>query len=163
MVQTKCLRDDELNKITTMRHTLIRQYEKHEIDDLTYIEKMKELDEQNKKRLIEVINIQNDRLVEKEKILEENKMDEKQKQAMAAGRKINPNSNAQLILKALQMASVKTYEDVAKKVLEWKPDIKEGRIKAMAKTMVREIVAGKGGKAKNFKWNEEQFLLVKNE
>ena len=69
-------------------------------------------------------------------------------------------SNAKLILKALQLKSVKSYDDTAAKVKEWKTEADIKKIKSMARVMVREIVAGKGGKAKAYTWNEEGFDLA---
>ena len=69
-------------------------------------------------------------------------------------------TNAQLILKALQMKSVKDYDAVAARVVEEKPDADIKKVKSMAKVMVNEIIKGKGGKAKKYKWDATTFMLT---
>jgi len=72
-------------------------------------------------------------------------------------------SNASLILKALQLKSVKDYDAVAIKVVEWKPDADVKKIKTQAKGMIKELIAGIRVHSKVYDWDAENFMLTKKE
>ena len=171
--------DDELKNLLVQKQILARKESKRELTEEQYKEQIEPInkrameitqehirldwvknhpDDTDKKYLNNEITTDINKSVsmEENKMVEENKKEVKKE----ATKEDKAPSNAQYILKALQMRSVKTYDDVAAKVKEWKPTIVDRRIKAMAKTMIKEIGKGVGKKATMYKWDAENFLLT---
>lgn len=72
------------------------------------------------------------------------------------------NSIAGLVVKALQMRSVKNVADVVARVKEWSPAAKEKTIKTQAGNVIRAFKKGTY-KAKEYKWDDANFQLNKIE
>jgi len=153
--------NQELNKWVWSKHNLIRKLDRDEITQEEYNSEMIEVEKKIKEEQDKIIESKISRPFENKNELEEQiKMEEQQKKEKSITR---GNSNAQLILEALQLKSVKNYNDVAFKVKEKKPEVDEKKIASQAKIMVREIIAGKGAKSKAYQWDAENFLLVKKQ
>ena len=120
----------------------------------------KEIIQDKKEENVKSVNYIKDQQYNKVHILSEEKIKMGKETKVESKVKEKKVSNAQLILKALQMKSVKDYDAVAAKVVEEKPEVDVKKVKAMAKVMVREIVGGKGGKSKKYKWDADNFLLT---
>jgi len=164
----------ELKELLVQKQILCRKESKREITEEEFKEQMEPIDkrcseitqqyiredwlkrhpENTNKSYINDEEITNSKNV----LMEETKMSNEAKEVKPTVDKVP--SNAQLILKALQMKTVKTYDDVASKVKENKPTVIDRRIKAMAKTMVKEIEKGIGKKSKLYKWDAANFLLT---
>lgn len=157
------LNDEELYRLQLERRELLMKGNRHEIseEECNKLEKIlsEKIDSRVKILLDSILNKnKNVQLEVENKMAEEKPKKEEKKEEKKVGKR--ENSNAQLILKALQMKSVKTADDVVKKVKEWKPTIIDSRVKAQTGVMIKEIENGKGSKAKKYKWNAEEYLLV---
>jgi len=150
----------EVNGLRRQQQNLIRQFDRKEIEEGTFQRALKILDDKIDKINSVILQWQYEHQQARDAIDKAQKIKETEEQIkMAEAKGKRENSNAQLILKALQLKEVKNYEDVAAKVTQWKPEADEKKVKAQAKTMVREIKAGKGAKAKKYLWSEENFTL----
>ena len=150
------LNDPELKDLNWQKKCLLLKENKKEITEEELKKQLEELQPKIDVKIREHL----DRLEYKSTINNSTETEELNK--MAEEKKEKPlaeMSNAKLILKALQLKTVKNYDDVGAKVKEWKPTVEDKKIKAMAKVMVREIKAGKGGKAKKYTWKDEGFIL----
>lgn len=171
--------NDELRKLNNQKHSLIRQYERKEVDKETYKKEFKDLqkqiDEKTRIRIDELNIAQKEKENERRKELEQreikinklaealNMTEEKNvDKKKTIGRKPKGNSNASLIAKALEMKSIKDIDGVVDKVISEKPDVDKKKIKLQAKTIIREVKAGKG-RWKDYTWDEGNFLLIKKE
>lgn len=183
------IEDPELQKIVNERQNLARMESKNLVSEEEFKEKDTPLFKRFWEIIRKYISLDKNRRDKKEKLIQakkeeavksvkyikdqqhnkvnnlsedKNKMAEEKNTKVKEPKevKVKKVSNAQLILKALQMKSVKDYAAVAAKVVEDKPDANVKKITAMAKVMVREILAGKGGKATKYKWDADNFLLT---
>jgi len=155
------LENEKINELVKQQHNLIRQFDRKEILEEEYKNRVIEIEKQIKeetKKLLE--KGEEERNIEKNKLEEEIKMEEENKIEQTASRK---DSVAKHILDALQMKSVKSFKDVGEKVKEKKPEADVVKIMRQAKVMVKEIVNGKGKKAQVYHWDNDNFLLVKKQ
>jgi hypothetical protein len=72
------------------------------------------------------------------------------------------DSRADLIGRALEMKSIKSFDAVVEKVAEWLPNIDKKKTLAQAKTIVNMTIKQQG-RWKNYTWDKENFLLVKKQ
>lgn len=156
----------ELDNVNRQRHNLLNLLDKKQITEEEFNNKFPELDKKRNELIWNYLKIDNVDVPKKDNIIqtEETKMAEETKKVKAVKevkeKPLNEQSNAQLILRALQLKSTKNYDDVAAKVVEWKPTAVANKVKSMAKVMVNEIVKGKGGKATKYAWDETNFMLT---
>jgi len=149
----------ELNNLVWKKHELIRRLDRNKISIEDYNNQMIDIEKQIKEEQTRFLDSSLHKLNQnKNKLEEETKMEEQEKKIKSASRE---NSNAQLILEALQLKTIKNYKEVAAKVKEKKPEVDVKQIASQAKVMVREIIAGKGTKSKVYQWDAENFLLIK--
>jgi hypothetical protein len=76
-----------------------------------------------------------------------------------APRKYKEGTLAGMVLKALQMKSVKSVDDAVKIIKSWKPEVDEKFMTTYVKILIKSTKDGKG-RWKNFTWDEENFTLV---
>ena len=158
---TMTVKNIKLNELARKRQDLMRRYDKRQISDTEFLR----LDNVYKDEGQKIINI----LIDKQNIniqeasqMENNEVKETKVEVVKVGKKVQSNSNASLIGKALEMKTIKKVEDLVLKVKEWKPEADEKKIKGMTKTIIREVKAAKG-RWKNYTWNDEEYLLTKKE
>jgi hypothetical protein len=124
-----------------------------------YLEEYQKLDTQYidlTKQKIEILNQQTSIKIE-----QRTKMETESKQPTQ--RKVRTESQAAYIEKALSMKSIKSYEDVAEKVIEWLPGKDKKKVISQAKVIVKLVKSGQKARWKNYTWDEEAFLLTKTE
>jgi len=157
--------DKILNQLTSERIILVKRFDCNEIDEQTYKDETGKIEAKIVER--REILIQQDMVAEEDrtKKLKEakSKMVEKVEKPKAIGRKPQKESYASYIVEALQMKSVKNFDDLTAKVLEKKPGRDAKRLKAQVKIMLKEIKAQDKDRWKQYTWDEDAFLLTKKE
>ena len=146
-------KNETVNQLIKEQHNVIRQYDRNEISENEYHQKYMSLKEKIDEETNKILS--NHKLEDKPEVIEKDNSEE-----IKMAEEVKKPSNAQLILKALQMKSVKSIDDVASKIVDQNPDVNEARIKSQCKTMIAEIKAGKGKKSKIYKWDDEAFQLT---
>ena len=148
-----------LNKLSGMKHALIRRYDRNEIDETTYKKELEDIEGQ--------IGVQREAvLAERDKIqkkLEAKEMDKEEKpeiETKKIGRKERKNSYTMLIIEALKMKSIKSVDAAVDKVLEQKPGRDRTKVKTQLRTIIGLVKKQKPARWTKYSWDEEAFLLT---
>ena len=158
------LRDNEINVLIKQKHSLIRQFDCHEIEEEEYKMKLNVLVDKIKEKTRNILD-KHDEQLRKEKEDKQNKKVEVQevdeKMADEEIKKDKPLSYTKLIIKALTIKGIKNIDDTVAKVLEWKPGRDAKKVKTQMKSIIYLVKTKKGAKRwNNYDWNEEAFLLT---
>lgn len=154
--------DKEMEKLLKERHKLVYDFNTKTITKEEYDKKFNEFNSLINERceiiLKEIRNTKNNipkslgETVNKQ--TEETKMEEEVKV-----KKSRENSNAQLILNALQLKGTKTIDDVVKYVLSKKPEQKEKNVKGQGLSIIKMIKA-KHKRFAKYTWDEATFNVI---
>ena len=158
---TMTVQNIKLNELAKKRQNLIRQYDKQQISDTEFL-RLNNIYKNEGQKIINILIDKQNINIQEDSQMENNKVKETKVEVVKVGKKVQSNSNASLIGKALEMKTIKKVEDLVLKVKEWKPEADEKKIKGMTKTIIREVKAAKG-RWKNYTWNDEEYLLTKKE
>ena len=167
------LKNEQLNIWTKEKHELIRSYEKKEIDENTFNEELKRIEEQlnsKTKEMLNEINKQKElKKIEEEKKTKKKKEEKKEEEKVEkteevkkVGKKVQTDSYASVIGKVLELKTVKNIDDAVTKVDELKPGRDKPKIKTQINAIIRETQAGKGRWSK-YNWDNDNFLLTAKE
>jgi len=166
------IEDEEVKKLCRLRQINVRQFDRKEITeeefkrkDREYFLRTKELSDayiKQKEKEFEDLRrkrLEGSKMPEGEEVVENKEVVEKEVKEKKAGkpRGPKPNSYAALILKVLQMKTVKSLAQAAETVNEKKPGRDIAKIKAQISAMIREV---KNGKKKGYTWDAEEYLLT---
>lgn len=163
------LEDKEITMLNMQRHSLIRKLDRKEVSQEEYDEKMTSILEKLKEKKNKFFKSREEDNKQMEGTTSESKDDvvaevkkkmAKEEQEKNISRKPVTDSKASFIAKALMMKTVKSFDDVAVKVAEWKPGIDKDKIIKFAKVIVREVKKGKQPRWQKYSWNEENFQLT---
>jgi len=163
------IRDGKVNEWIKDLQDVIRIHDTHGDDVDSCVYKMNELKDK--------INARNQFLLEKEKewrkeiktkkeqTIEVNKKmeDEIKPEKAKRGRKPKEGSYASYIEKALSMKTIKTLEEAAARVNEWKPGKTIDVVKRQIRAIINQVKLQKQPRWMGYKWNEEEYLLTKPE
>jgi len=157
-------KNDEINVLIKQKHSLIRQFERHEIEEGEYKMRLGALVDKIKEKTRDILD-KNDIQLRKEKEEKQNKKVETQevdeKMADKEVKADKPLSYTKLIIKALSIKGIRNIDDTIAKVLEWKPGRDAKKVKAQINSIIYLIKTKKGAKRWNsYDWNDEQFLLT---
>jgi len=157
--------DKELHKLNDSRQELIRDFDKGYINEETYKQRLKPVEEEINQKVRMLLESQK----EQDKKLEEAriKMDEENKTEETApaeevkkpGRKVSADTYASVIGKVLMQKSVINMDAAVAKVDELKPGREKKKNVTQIKTIIRLAKAGKGRWA-NYTWDDTAFLLA---
>jgi hypothetical protein len=156
------IKDEIIVKLLNLRKDISLLYGSKQITDEQYDIQCKEISQKiaDRKQIIMAhTNIepkQEEQIMVKEQPVEQKVVKEKATKVV----KEKKDTRASLILKALQMKSIKNVNDVAKYVKEKLPSDNEVRIKAQTCTMIKEIVAKKKKSLANATWDEATYTLT---
>ena len=159
---------EEINVLVIQKQNLIRKLDTKEINQETYDEDIKRIEEQlgqrNNERIIEIkqekkqkeISTQNN-LQEEIKTMVDEKVSEEAPKKIGKG--IQKNSYASVICAVLQRKGTKNIDVAAERVLEIKPGNEPNKVKGLIRTIIRETQQCKG-RWKAYTWDKENYLLV---
>jgi len=150
--------DKELNGLNLQRQCLIRDFDKKNIDEKTYQEKMNVLGKTIKEKVDILLNSNKIKQIvetEGEKI----KMS-KEQTIKRPGKKPMADSYTMLIVKALSTKGIKNVDEAVEKVNEWKPGRDKDKIKKQIKTIIYLCKSQKEKRWLKYNWDEENFLLT---
>ena len=156
--------NDEVNVLIKRKHSLIRQFERHEVEEGEYKMKLDTLIDKIKEKTRKIIDGNNEKLRKEEeekqnKKVETQEVDEKMVDEEV--KKDKPLSYTKLIIKALSIRGIKNIDDTVAKVLEWKPGRDAKKVKSQMKSIIYLVKTKKGAKRwNNYDWSDEQFLLT---
>lgn len=162
------LTSENLAKLSREYDILIHQEDRGEIDQETYQERHKILYKEmaNERDYL----VKEDKLKsEEEKKMAEEISKEKVETEIAVetpktvGKKPVKDSYAAFITKALMAKGVKTFDEVAAKVEEWKPGRESKKIIAQTKVIINLVLKKKTARWAEYEWDAENFLLIKKE
>ena len=159
------IKDDELSSLIKCKHSLIRQFERHEIEEDEYKMKINVLIDKIKEKTRNILD-KNDEQIRKEEEEKQNKKVEIQEvdEKMAdeeVSKQDKPLSYTKLIIKALEVKGIKNIEDAVAKVLEWRPGRDAKKVKAQMKSIIYLVKTKKGAKRWNdYDWSDETFSLT---
>jgi len=150
--------DDEMEKLLKARHKLLFDNNTGRIEKREYEKKLKYYDDVIDKRCSVILdNIRKNVPVatgkHKIKNSEGKKMDE------TKTKKPRENSNAQLILKALQQEQVKSIDDAVKFVIAQKPEQVEKNVKAQTKNIIA-LIQKQHKRFSKYTWDEANFKVI---
>ena len=157
--------DNEINVLRKQEHSLIRQFDRHEIEEDEYNIKLEALTDKINEKIKYHVD-KNDEQLRKEEEEKQNKKVETQEvnEKMAdeeVKKEDKPLSYTKLIIKALSIKGIKNINDTVTKVLEWKPGRDAKKVKTQMKSIIYLVKTKKGAKRwNNYDWDEEQFLLT---
>jgi hypothetical protein len=160
----------KLNELLWQKKVLIKQEDRGEITQSEYEEKMRVLEAEIKPLQQEVVQSLVDKNEDKSKQMEEHKMaDEKivkEKKAKTPSTekkekvaKVKKDTNASLVVKALQMKSIRNADKAVEMIKTWKPEVEEKRMKTYVGGIINAVKQGKGH-WKNYTWDEDNFQLT---
>jgi transcriptional accessory protein Tex/SPT6 len=148
---------------------LIRQEDRKEISKKEFEEKFKIVDAEIKllnKELLEKLSGE----MEAKKMVEEDttvvpsvaepvveKVKKERKKRVVTN--FSENSQTSLMAKALGMKSVKSIDKAVETVKSWNPKLDEGKLKLVAKMIIKTTTDGKG-RWKAYSWDEANFMLT---
>jgi len=151
------IENKEINKLRFMEHSLVRKYDRGELEEAEYMNAIKEI-----RNRILIMTHQLVKTDEVEKNTEEIIMEEETKVEEKKVPKEKKVSYAKLILKALEIKTTKSIEDVVVKVVEWNPD--GGRepksIARQVKSTIHLLKQQKEARWQKYTWDEASFLLT---
>ena len=155
--------DKEINDLTYRKQNLIRALDRKEISQEEYNEKYPKVISEIESIMRQLHNEQKQEKI-KQETQEENKMpEEKLDKLKKPGKQASTNSYTGLILKALQMKSIKDVDAAVEKVNEWKPGRELAKIKTQTKTIIGLVKKQSPARWTKYSWDEEAFLLTDKE
>lgn len=152
--------NEELNQLQRKKHALIWQFDKKEISEEEYNERIKPIEDEIKIKLRMILD-ENDNEIRKTEVhKEETTMEQEKVKEKPKEKKEKTPSYTTLIIKALMMKSLKTIDECVDKVLEWKPGRDRNNTKTQMKTIIYLVKKQKGKRWEKYDWNDEAFLLT---
>lgn len=155
--------DKEVKLLNIQKQSLLRRLDRKEITQEEFDEKMAPILEKIKEKTQEFLSTkekQNEESVDGQETVSGVNEKMSEEKVKSTGRKPVKDSKATYIAKALQMKGVKTFDDVAEKVSEWKEGVDKEKIKKFAKAIIREVKRGKQTRWQKYTWDDENFLLT---
>ena len=156
------VKDEELKKLNKERHDLVRLYNSKQVDNTQYTNKMKILEERINIKVQELIQTLKPRRLENIEIKEEQiKMPDEKPKAAKPVKEAKPKkeTNTDIILKILQMKSVKSIDEVVAKYKERKPTANVKNVRQQISEIIGWVKKGQGRFA-CYTWNQESFQLT---
>ena len=147
----------ELKQLNEEKQSLIRLCDKGEITEGEFSQRNVEIENKINSIVKEVIIEHQNKLKIKQ---EESKKMVEEKQDNKTNRVPRENSLASLAAKALLMKTVKSVEQAVEKMKEWGAKGDDAKLTARVKVVISEVKKQKQARWKQFKWNEEEFLLT---
>ena len=155
------IRNDEINVFIKQKHSLIRQFDRHEIEEGEYKMKLNALVDKIKEKTRKMINGNDEQLRKEEEDRKVETQEVNEKMADEEVKKDKPLSYTKLIIKALEVKGLRNIDDAVAKVLEWRPGRDAKKVKAQMKSIIYLVKTKKGAKRwNNYDWSEEAFLLT---
>ncbi len=159
------IKDDEINVLIKQKHSLIRQFDCHEIEEGEYKIRLNVLVDKIKEKTRKIIDENNEELRKGEEEKQNKKVETQEVDEKMADEEVKkqdkPLSYTKLIIKALEIKGIKNIDDTVAKVLEWKPGRDAKKVKSQMKSIIYLVKTKKGAKRWNsYIWDEEQFLLT---
>lgn len=157
-------------------HILHRDSERGNVSDVEYCKKRNELEskirELTKQRIFELKKVQKNFLkkqitLNKEENNDlnkgENNMAKQVEVKKELPKRARTDSIAAVIEKVLMMKSIKSIDKTVDKIKELKPDVNEKNVKNQINTIIRIVKKGEKPRWKNYKFDDETYLLEKVE
>jgi len=171
-----------IRELIVEKHNLIRSVDLKKITEEEYNIEIKKIDEkieqETQNRYNKLIEIQHQREIEKnneiKKRMEElNKMvndkkgqkkeKKKEQKKETRGKKPKDNSYAAIIESVLSKKSIKNIDSAAEEVNKIKPGRDLSKIKSQIKATIYHVKKKDMKRWKDFTWDEEKYLLTKNQ
>jgi hypothetical protein len=160
----KMLRED-INILNQQRHLLMRSFDREEMNEDEYNQKVLLLNQQINELNIQIINELNEKRKEVDKEYEErrNKMvEEKIKEVKEKKERVSKpreNSRGNTIIEVLQMKSVKNKDVAADKVIEKMPGENIKNVKSQISAIIK-LVKDQKGRFSAYSWDDANFQLT---
>lgn len=160
----KMLKED-INNLNQQRHLLMRSFDRNEINEDEYNQKILLLNQHINELNIQIMNELDEKRKEVDKEYEErrNKMaEEKVKEIKEKKEKVSKpraNSRGNTIIEVLQMKSVKNKDVAADKVIEKLPGENIKNVKSQISAIIK-LVKDQKGRFSAYSWDEANFQLT---
>ena len=159
---------EQVNEYSFQKHELIRQFDRNEISRQKFNGRYKKVTDELDELVRRKLELASEMYKEKEKQATNNKRETtkqlnkiKKENRKRAGRKINPDSYASHIIKALMYPNINNEDKVVAVVNKWKPGKSEKSLRMQIKNIISTIKKAESGAYADYTFDKDKYMVYK--